>query len=301
MFYLLKDLLPLILTYDSERSNSANAPLFKLPSELRNRIWNFVFDVGGLHISYDPYSYHRFTKKICITGQHESEAAQEIRNSQIYDPSKAFIPRHHACIESTNWKAFAQILNVLKVSRQVHAEAALLPYQLNTFYFNSYDAFTCFRDGLGTDHRRAARSVAFNLTRGSLYDPSPPRLHDMDGIQDISLFLTSSQHQLLPELTRSHQGVEDLGIPALKELLRVGLDLQSVSVTIYPPDQVYRNFQLVPNQTVQPHELEVLKSWSMQMETKLLKANEHKVEKTEKRTRSGKGFAGGGTKKRKTV
>ena len=46
-------------------------------------------------------------------------------------------------------------------------------------------------------------------------------------------------------------------------------------------------------------EVEDMKQWTARVEKKLLEVDEGKIERTKKRTRSGKGFGIGGTKKQK--
>lgn len=88
--------------YDSVKSNQ-RSPLLRLPAEIRNQIWRYVVGCATLKAVWVKIGR---------------------------DQHRRFIPSNTPGI--TN-------LDILRCCLQIYAEAALLPYSLNTFTFYDYD------------------------------------------------------------------------------------------------------------------------------------------------------------------
>ena len=99
----------------SYKSNAINSPLLRLPGEIRNMIFGWVFRgvEYGLANGYWPYD--------------------EVVRMQIDNQSG----RH-------TFRDF----NLLRVCRQVHAETALLPYSLGSFDIPGVDQSLCYYERL---------------------------------------------------------------------------------------------------------------------------------------------------------
>ncbi len=96
------------------KRNATVSPLLRLPSEIRNRIYGFVFGVHRLYIDYNP---HEHNHKI-----------NEGRRERIHVPGGLY----HLAGVGLDKKI---CIRLLRVCRQTYEEAALLPYTLNTFHF----------------------------------------------------------------------------------------------------------------------------------------------------------------------
>jgi hypothetical protein len=103
--------------------NAQQSPLLRLPSELRNSIYDFTFADVTIHLY----------KLIGSDRQHVAC----VRNSSLDAPV------------ATN------ILNLTEVSRQRQFETRLYPFQLSTFHVVHDASFARFVDGLAEDQRNA--------------------------------------------------------------------------------------------------------------------------------------------------
>ena len=90
----------------SSKSNAVKSPLLRLPAEIRNIIFLYVFDVAGYQLELDNYYGDR---RVVLSG------------------SEGYL----------SWRRY--VLRLLLVCRQVHAETALLAYELGRFYFEALD------------------------------------------------------------------------------------------------------------------------------------------------------------------
>jgi hypothetical protein len=101
-----------VLTIDSVERNAQQSPLLRLPAEIRNMIFIFALSDNIIsptlwHADSDPDPEHTSTVSRSVTGNRP--------------------PLHR--------------FSLLRVSRQIYAETAILPYHLSTFRF--YDSSDC--------------------------------------------------------------------------------------------------------------------------------------------------------------
>ena len=101
---------------NSMKRNATVSPLLRLPSEIRNRMYNVVFGAHRLHIDYRPHEHIR--------------QVIEGRRDRIHVPGGLY---HFAGV-GLDQKI---CIGLLRVCRQTYEEAALLPYTLNTFRFTN--------------------------------------------------------------------------------------------------------------------------------------------------------------------
>ncbi|KAK4545372.1 hypothetical protein LTR36_003552 [Oleoguttula mirabilis] len=131
-------------------ANAQNSPLLRLPPEVRNRIWYFLLcDGETIHVRGRTKQGRPVVKySICSAVTNDEDTAMAIRahngNGEEGDPScDTYQARHSKCFshlraESTP-REHRLSLSVLAVSRQIHQEAALLPYQGNTFSIDALE------------------------------------------------------------------------------------------------------------------------------------------------------------------
>lgn len=97
------------------QSNASTSPILRLPSEIRNRMLKLVFTQQERPCLRSVSHCH---KANAVPGQPES-----VHYGGYLHVTQHFRP----------WAEMSLQLQVLRVSRQIYAEAALLPFALNNF------------------------------------------------------------------------------------------------------------------------------------------------------------------------
>ncbi|KAK4899814.1 ATP synthase mitochondrial F1 complex assembly factor 2 [Elasticomyces elasticus] len=130
--------------------NATTSPLLKLPPEIRNRIWGFLFGGKTVHIEA---KYVQVTgggrtshlrsgvlHTVCQVPNDDEETARQITYHNGLDGTtqcfRTYGTRHRDCHRRGDAKGATLPLAVLRTCRQMHQEAALLPFQLNEFSFS---------------------------------------------------------------------------------------------------------------------------------------------------------------------
>ncbi|KAI4706347.1 hypothetical protein J4E89_009081 [Alternaria sp. Ai002NY15] len=98
-------------------SNAANSPLLRLPAEIRNEIFAWVF----CDVKYEIAETYRMT---------DSVVRLQIAGAYLPDPNPY---NFDLPFIKTNDPETLVVLGLLRVCRQIHAEVALLPYSLASF------------------------------------------------------------------------------------------------------------------------------------------------------------------------
>lgn len=149
---------------DLQQLNTTESPLLRLPAELRNRIYEFVF--GGCLIHVEHAELPRLDaslneQKPLKTPNHMDMLNYWRMGDRFHiDPCK---DRHRYCIPVPNgmyiprerlWNRTPAHLNkilnldVTRACRQIHDETKLLPFYLNIFAFRQATAFLGFFSSL---------------------------------------------------------------------------------------------------------------------------------------------------------
>lgn len=146
------------LIYKRYDVNATNSPLLRLPPEVRNRIWYFVLCGKMIHAAgyYDDDDRRRprATHAICCAAIDDESTAAEIRSWSETDGDPewhaGYFERHGAC-KLVSWSKQNSpriFLPILEVCRQIHREAALLPFKHNTFSFGGLRTLEAFLKAL---------------------------------------------------------------------------------------------------------------------------------------------------------
>ncbi|KAK3670976.1 hypothetical protein LTR78_009092 [Recurvomyces mirabilis] len=135
--------------------NATNSPLFTLPPELRNRIWQPLFGRYTIHIWNRNADYRRYE---CIHDEDDVQAATAIKNLDPPVSTLVYSNRHNDCYNH-HGKRFSYELEMLTVCRQIHQETALMPFTNSVFSFES-DPFE-FIDRLILAQACAIKSAVF--------------------------------------------------------------------------------------------------------------------------------------------
>ena len=112
--------------------NMNNSPFFRLPPELRLRIYKFACGGHNIHIGYTFEDYKSLRTRI-ITGQifHDHRPNEPQGSHHAYKLTRF----HHLYIlERLN---LTLDLRFLLTCRAIYSEAELLPYRENTFFFEN--------------------------------------------------------------------------------------------------------------------------------------------------------------------
>lgn len=170
----MKVLAPKCVDCDLHRIYNENAfksPLLRLPPEVRNRIWYFLFGGMTIHVTADsrrgPVAH-----AVCCSPLRDEYLAQKIKRLQQQSfsrtkPQTTDIRTPSDAHKDCNWSGFYPRLSfsALRACRQLHQEAALLPYQHNTFSFNSLEYMIPFLNGLVLAQARAIEKITVYYSR----------------------------------------------------------------------------------------------------------------------------------------
>ncbi|KAH7069301.1 hypothetical protein FB567DRAFT_614836 [Paraphoma chrysanthemicola] len=128
------------------KDNSVNSPLLRLPPELRNKIWAYTLGDTRIH----------------IRKQYPVQRTKSTRAYGLVHSRRASRP-----------------LSLLRVSRQVYSDTALLSYHLTTFIFGNYNNLRAFQLALKQPQLAAVEVVVISipLARQMYVPPPPPRQH----------------------------------------------------------------------------------------------------------------------------
>lgn len=144
--FLVQDVL---LTLLSTATNATLSPLLLLPSEIRCRIYDYVFTVGDIHMfGIKDSDVRTFTKTIttcnlsvCFCPRiHERKPVVLLNPSHPTQHEPTYAERHVGCWLQKSRQPLHQHLqlDLLKVCRQIYHEAVLKPFSQNTFVEDSY-------------------------------------------------------------------------------------------------------------------------------------------------------------------
>ncbi|KAK5128873.1 hypothetical protein LTR85_000206 [Meristemomyces frigidus] len=149
--------------------NATQSPLLRLPPELRNRIWYLALGGKTVHVyGYNDHRRQRVYHSICRASADDPEvaaASMTALQEGMQDPAWLLNYEDHdqECLHHSvpNWRAAnSQLpLSLLRASRQVHQEAALIPYQHNTFAFVHFNTVGPFLKTLVPAQARAIEQL----------------------------------------------------------------------------------------------------------------------------------------------
>lgn len=208
----------------STTKNSEASPLLRFPPEIRNRIYEYVLGGNTVHMIMTPERQiepSRLTHRLCKLG--DKDQAEYPRCSLVSKMDRivwpntgtAYHQRHiapgcHLTTDQPRGYGFRLSLSLLKSCRQIHKEAALLPFIHNTFTCTGDQGLEVFIDKLFPVQRRALHRLIV-ISKGLISLRSIDRLArlthltalechvDLFGTKDIDL-LCGRLHGTLLEL-----------------------------------------------------------------------------------------------------
>ncbi|XPS70462.1 hypothetical protein M3J09_002679 [Ascochyta lentis] len=110
--------------------NRTHSPLLRLPGEIRNRIYDYVFE-----------NHDVIVRKF------------QDRTKFFYHVSEPF-PSDHC-----GWVPWLGLLQIATVCRDLHAETELLPYSMSTFSLDDRGGFRSWYIGIGRKRQLSIRTI----------------------------------------------------------------------------------------------------------------------------------------------
>jgi hypothetical protein len=162
-----------------------------LPPEIRNLIYRFTLGYLHLHVSRK-----RLRGRVCGDPISYQRRAEEIKRSCGDGHSITPWSPHDYCYEKEahgerkrqrmHIQKNGMTLGLLSTCRQVHNEAALVPFALNTFIFDTCDTFGNFLAVLKPVQAKEIRSVILeSITAGTI---GPETITAVSGLKHVCIF-----------------------------------------------------------------------------------------------------------------
>ncbi|KAK3631017.1 hypothetical protein LTR56_015982 [Elasticomyces elasticus] len=157
--------------------NATASPLLSLPPEIRTRIWRSLLSGHTIHI--DASAIDKVQHHVCKNTISDYELAQNLKADKDTIRFQTY-QDHHAGCKPTNHndnegKAESRLhLNVLRACRQIHQEAAILPYAENVFAFASNDDLDFFLDTIIVEQARALQRLVVTRLGQKCTNYDPP-------------------------------------------------------------------------------------------------------------------------------
>ncbi|KAI7208384.1 hypothetical protein KC333_g9159 [Hortaea werneckii] len=146
------------------QKNKKRCLLFsRLPSEIRDVIWHYVFGGLTIHILDDALDRNTCVAKVCRLHVDPEREALSLRDKA----QNPYHVRHFRCFESLDQQSSnppdrpQALVAVLRVCRQIHDEAALLPFVANFFSFARFTSLSRFLDRLLPAQAHAIQRLAW--------------------------------------------------------------------------------------------------------------------------------------------
>ncbi|KAI7482380.1 hypothetical protein KC351_g5783 [Hortaea werneckii] len=146
------------------QKNKKRCLLFsKLPSEIRDVIWQYVFGGLAIHISDDALDYNTCVAKVCQLHVDPELEAIHLRKGE----QTPYHVRHLRCFEPPDQQSSnpcdqpQALVSILRVCRQIHDEAALIPFIANFFSFARFTSLSRFLDRLVPAQAHAIQRLAW--------------------------------------------------------------------------------------------------------------------------------------------
>lgn len=131
----------------STANNARNSPLLSLPPEIRSRIWDYVFDVGVIHVTSPLTRGHAYELSICRRPEMYAEAPSRIveerddGGANYLSRNSSYTHDHEHCLWTGTRKPFDRLnhLSLLQTCRLIYHEAVLKPFSVNGFQINTWN------------------------------------------------------------------------------------------------------------------------------------------------------------------
>lgn len=236
----------------------------------------------------------KLVRSICRATRNASRITITPTGHHDYDAIETYDSLHHQCLrlarsyKANRWNvvthgsqrlgdlSFGSILTLLSVCRQIHREAAVLPYEHAAFTFRQSAHVGLFASKLAPAQRIAVRNLSVCSTDSERYDFLPStKIRDgmraMKGVRNIEVFFELDEwpSEGFEDSGPSDLEAQDMAFASL--LPFASTELHTASVTIYP-SQILSGWVKFGT-VVGGLSVNEIKAWGMRMEQKLLQRN----------------------------
>ncbi|KAK4957651.1 hypothetical protein LTR10_005618 [Elasticomyces elasticus] len=154
--------------------NANDSPLLSLPPEIRTRIWRSLLSGHTVHV--DASDIDKVQHYVCKNMISDHELAQTEKADKATMHFRAYQNHHMRCRPANQYvvedKAVSRLhLNALRTCRQIHQEAAILPYAENVLAFASNNSLDYFLDTVVLEQARALQRIVIARSDQGSYDP----------------------------------------------------------------------------------------------------------------------------------
>ncbi|KAK5740935.1 hypothetical protein LTR17_004289 [Elasticomyces elasticus] len=176
-------------------TNQTQSALLSLPPEVRNRIYFLVLEGCKLHVecvSQTPRRSARRRVYLCQHGESDEERiAWVLRERKDDQALTSHSEAHDICRQRSISTKPHITLGFLQVCRQIHQEAALIPFTSNHFIFGSGGSLLNFTRLILLTQARALRHITL-VARSSGFENAHTHgilASKMRGIEKLTIFL----------------------------------------------------------------------------------------------------------------
>ncbi|KAK5128789.1 hypothetical protein LTR85_000122 [Meristemomyces frigidus] len=183
-------------------ANATSSPLLRLPPEIRNCIWSLVLACKTIHMRGGtplPFRCH-----VCVSDTTEYEDATALKAETALTGS-SHATRHWDC-----HRAHGFPLGVLQVCREIHQEAALLPYHANTFVFATLRTLMSFLKKLIPAQARAVRRIALVNPCDALPGLAELVRNKLTGLERLTCFVEMATAYAVDSFAREENRRKDV-------------------------------------------------------------------------------------------
>lgn len=269
---------PSLTVMESYDINATDSTLLRLPPEVRNHIWRSMLGGKTIHITaglnwQDNVSEIRHTICNNVIGDKDDALACKAKNQ--VEPQSSYSQRHLLCGPLAIPGDEQLPISILQTCRQIHQEAALLPFTDNTLSFRSGQALEAYVKSILLFQARAIRSITFApklyasgrgndlFTTYVSYTSASTLDMKLKSLKELVVFVEHEDHGGLPN---ARHPTVDLVADYMALFGRLTITSATVAVYNVPPTQQTYN-RRTPNGVVSA---EVSRIWAEQQEQLLL-------------------------------
>ena len=211
-----------------------------MPSEIRNRIYQLVLGGNTIHVAASCYGRQRghalyqFPAWLCKKNAVDDEAVELFRYSKTTTEVPRYHRRHPECFHKEDSRPAKYSCSLIRTCRQTHREAALLPFQINTFSFTSSTDLRMWLPRLMAKQQRAIACIELGYWN---HFRRQPRMKNLIGLKKLTLSYQMHRPQYIHETDADYRARESI---YLHELMPKNLKedfknatLSSATVCIY--------------------------------------------------------------------
>lgn len=179
-------------------------PFLCLPPEIRNHVYHLVLGGHEIHILADEYIVRH---QVCSHNVTLREEVESIVKAGTEIGQRTWQHHHHLSGVVAETRSLLS-LGLLVVCRQIHAEAALIPFMANAFSFSSGVVLHHFARHLIKDQKQAITSIGFILGHpddvGGTHYPTAFDLKKLSGAKHLTVVADIATPNTAPDIVKKN-------------------------------------------------------------------------------------------------